>query len=109
VLGLVTNGDAGQQREKLARHELAPFFDAIVIEGELGAGKPDVAVYRHVLGLLGVAPAAATMVGDNLEWDVIGAEQAGVAGVWLDRAGRGLPPDAPRARVIRTLADLVRD
>jgi putative hydrolase of the HAD superfamily len=107
VLGLVTNGDARMQREKLARHALEPFFDAIVIEGELGVGKPDAAVYRHVLGLLGVAPAATTMVGDNLEWDVVGAARAGVTGVWLDRAGRGLPPDAPRARVIRTLAELV--
>jgi putative hydrolase of the HAD superfamily len=65
-------------------------------------------VYRHVLARLGVPPADATMVGDNFEWDVIGAERAGIAGVWLDRAGRGLPPDAPRARVIRSLAELVR-
>ena len=109
VLGLVTNGDARMQREKLARHGLAPYFDAIVIEGELGAGQPDVAVYRHVLGLLGVPPAAATMVGDNLEWDVVGAERAGITGVWLDRAGRGLPPGVTAARIIRTLAELVPD
>ena len=107
ALGMVTNGDARMQREKLARYDLARWFDAIVIEGELGVGKPDAAVYRHVLGLLGISPAAATMIGDDLEWDVVGAEQAGLAGVWLDRAGRGLPADAPRARVIRTLAELV--
>jgi putative hydrolase of the HAD superfamily len=40
-LGLVTNGDASQQRDKIARHALAGYFDVIVIEGEFGAGKPD--------------------------------------------------------------------
>ncbi|HEY7649362.1 MAG TPA: HAD family hydrolase, partial [Methylomirabilota bacterium] len=39
-LGLVTNGDAGQQRDKIERFELGPFFEVIVIEGEFGAGKP---------------------------------------------------------------------
>jgi FMN phosphatase YigB (HAD superfamily) len=38
---LVTNGDAIEQRWKIERCALAPFFDAIVIEGELGHGKPD--------------------------------------------------------------------
>jgi putative hydrolase of the HAD superfamily len=116
-LGLVTNGDAGMQREKLARHDLSRWFDAIVIEGELGVGKPDVAVFRHALGLLGVDAAAATMVGDDLERDVAGAERAGIAGVWLDRAGRGPTSTgstshgptsgAAPARVVRTLAELV--
>jgi putative hydrolase of the HAD superfamily len=105
ALGLVTNGDARLQREKLARHALAPLFDAILIEGEFGVGKPDVTVYRHVLGLLGIAPSAATMVGDNLEWDVVGAERAGLAGIWLVRAGRG-DATATACVTIRTLAEL---
>ena len=41
ALGLVTNGDAMQQRDKIARHALASYFDVIVIEGEFGCGKPD--------------------------------------------------------------------
>ena len=55
-LGLVTNGDATQQRDKIERHGLARFFDAIVIEGEFGAGKPDEIVYRHALGELALGP-----------------------------------------------------
>jgi putative hydrolase of the HAD superfamily len=107
-LGLVTNGDAGLQRDKLARFALAPCFDAVVIEGEFGTGKPDAAVYRHVLAALGAAPAAACMVGDNLDWDVTGAQRAGVGGVWIDRAGTGLPAGhaARPDRVIRSLAEL---
>lgn len=105
ALGCVTNGDAGMQRDKLARHALAPYFDVIVIEGELGRGKPDAAVYRHALGALGVAAGEAIMVGDNLEWDVAGAQAAGLAGVWLDRARGGLPAGSP-VRPTRVLASL---
>ncbi len=109
ALGLVTNGDVRLQREKLARHGLDDRFDAVVIDGEFGVGKPDPAVYRHVIARLGVEAACATMVGDNVEWDVLGAERAGVTGVWLDRGGAGLPAGHPPVRTIRTLADLLPD
>jgi putative hydrolase of the HAD superfamily len=107
-LGLVTNGDARQQRWKLERWDLAKYFDAIVIEGEFGAGKPDAAVYRHVLDKLRVEPADACMVGDNLEFDVDGAQRLGMHGLWIDRAGQGLPADSrvrPH-RIIRSLAEI---
>lgn len=110
-LGLVTNGDAREQRWKIERCDLARFFDAIVIEGELGAGKPDAVVYRTALSALGVTPGSDVwMVGDHLEFDVAGAQRSGLHGVWLDRAGAGLPagsavrPD----RIVRVLDEVVR-
>jgi putative hydrolase of the HAD superfamily len=107
-LALVTNGDARQQRHKIERHGLAPFFDAILIEGEFGTGKPDESVYRHVLARLGAAPREAAMVGDHLEFDVGAPQRLGLTGVWLDRERRGVPAEtAVRPdRVIHTLADL---
>jgi putative hydrolase of the HAD superfamily len=107
-LGLVTNGDASQQRDKIARHALAAYFDVIVIEGEFGAGKPDAAVYRHALDTLGVRAEDTCMVGDHLDFDVAGAQQLGMHGIWIDRLGAGLPagcvvrPD----RIIRALTEL---
>ncbi|HET7342403.1 MAG TPA: HAD-IA family hydrolase [Methylomirabilota bacterium] len=110
-LGLVTNGDAREQRWKIERCALAPFFDAIVIEGELGAGKPDAIVYATALRALGVrAGADVWMVGDHLEFDVGGAQRAGLHGVWLDRAGAGLPSRSPVRpdRIVRALDEVVR-
>ena len=40
-LALVTNGDLRHQRDKVERHGLGAFFDVILIEVELGVGKPD--------------------------------------------------------------------
>jgi putative hydrolase of the HAD superfamily len=107
AVALVTNGDALVQRDKLARFDLAHHFDAILIEGEFGTGKPDEAVYRHVLAAVGVAAENACMVGDNLEWDVLGPQRLGIHGVWIDRLGAGLPAGSPRpAEIIRSLDQL---
>jgi putative hydrolase of the HAD superfamily len=107
-LGMVTNGDASQQRDKIARHALADYFDVIVIEGEFGAGKPDEVVYRHALETLRARPEETWMVGDHLDFDVAGAQRLGMRGIWIDRPSAGLPanclvrPD----RIIRSLDEL---
>ncbi len=108
ALGLVTNGDAGMQREKIARWDLARFFDVVVIEGEFGCGKPDARVFRHALDVLGASPRDAWMVGDHLVWDVLGAQQVGVRAAWLDRPRQGLPSDALAVpdRILDSLTDL---
>jgi putative hydrolase of the HAD superfamily len=108
ALALVTNGDASQQRDKIERHGLAPYFDTIVIEGEFGAGKPEPAVYRHALAALGTHPREAWMVGDHLEWDVAAPMRLGLSAVWIDRAGEGLPAGSSVVphRVIRSLDEL---
>src|SRR5262249_21561983 len=108
ALALVTNGDAGMQREKIANFDLARFFDVVVIEGEFGCGKPDARVFHHALAALAVSPRETWMVGDNLAWDVLGAKQVGVSAAWLDRDARGLPADAPAVpdRVLGSLADV---
>jgi putative hydrolase of the HAD superfamily len=107
-MAMVTNGDATQQRDKIERHRLVAYFDAIVIEGEFGMGKPEVAVYRHALEALGAAPTEAWMVGDHLEFDVGAPQQLGLRGVWIDRGGRGLPPNSAVQphRIIRSLHEL---
>lgn len=105
---LLTNGGAAGQRAKIERFDLARHFDRIFIEGEFGAGKPDPSVYRAALEGLEVAAGDTWMVGDNLEWDVAAPQRLGVRGIWVDRHGRGLPPDAPTRpdRIIRHVGEL---
>src|SRR5262249_39102000 len=100
-MALVTNGDRAHQRRKIEQHDLARFFDVILIEGEFGAGKPDQSVYRHVLGALRIDAADAWMSGDNTEWDVAAPQRLGLKGVWVDAEGRGVPPgDSTRPHAI---------
>ena len=110
-LALVTNGNAQTQRPKIEKFGLGPLFDHILIEGEFGAGKPEKQVYLHALDQLGSCPEEAWMVGDNLELDVAVPQGLGIFSIWVDFAGRGLPPDHPIQpdRIIGSLSELVNE
>ncbi|WP_157850089.1 MULTISPECIES: HAD family hydrolase [Kitasatospora] len=82
-LAVLTNGDPGQQRAKLARFGLLERFEAVLTPTELGAAKP--AAYAAACRLLGTTPDRAANVGDMLPSDVTAATAAGLTGIWLDR------------------------
>jgi putative hydrolase of the HAD superfamily len=107
-LALLTNGPAEMQRDKLARFPIGGYFEAVVIEGEFGAGKPDPAVFHHALGVTGAAPHEAWHVGDNLYADIGGAHGVGAEGVWIHRDRLEQAPWEGRApdRVIGHLGEL---
>ena len=107
-LVLVTNGTKKGQRAKIERFELEGYFDEILIEGEMGFGKPDPRVYKKALGFLGALPSTVWSVGDNLEWDVFAPQRLGKRGIWHDHASRGLPASSPEkpSRVINRVHEL---
>jgi putative hydrolase of the HAD superfamily len=109
TLGLITNGSAEGQRAKIDRFALAAHFAYIGIEGEVGHGKPHREAYETALSALGVSAADCWMVGDNLEWDVAGAQAVGIRGIWLDASGGGVPDGTPVQpdAVLGSIAELV--
>ncbi|MDL2248405.1 HAD family hydrolase [Tyzzerella sp. OttesenSCG-928-J15] len=90
-LGLLTNGTSEEQRDKIRRFALEDYFEIILIEGEFGCGKPDSRVYRKALELLELESSDVWMVGDNLVWDIGGAQSLGIHAIWHDYKGKGLP------------------
>ena len=55
--------------------------DAVVLSGEVGARKPEPAIFEAALAALGVDAAAALFVGDRLVDDVAGAAAVGMTTV----------------------------
>ncbi len=86
-LGIITNGDIDFQTGKIERVELAPRIEHVIASGELGFAKPDPRIFEHACAVFGVTPSDAVYVGDRLNTDAIGAAEAGLRGVWLDRSG----------------------
>ncbi len=84
-LGIITNGQTGQQRSKLARFDLSRRFEHIFISEECGLRKPDREIFSAACNAAGVPPGDALHIGDSYEVDVCGARGAGLQGVWLDR------------------------
>ena len=64
---------------------LAPFFDAVVCSGAVGATKPDGAIFAHALAILGVDAHEALHVGDSRVNDYDGARAAGIEALLVDR------------------------
>jgi putative hydrolase of the HAD superfamily len=107
-LALLTNGAGPAQRKKISRFGLEGFFDAILVEGEVGFGKPDSRTYELALAQLDIHAHDAWMVGDNLEWDVAAPQKLGIFAIWVDRKGRGTPASSTIRpdRIVRGLSDL---
>ena len=108
-LALVTNGEAEKQRNKIKRFRLGRFFKTILIEGVLGYGKPEEAIYVRALDELGLSPEEVWSVGDNLEWDVSAPQKLGIFGIWNDFAEKGLPPSTQIIpdRIIHNISELI--
>ncbi len=105
-LGIVSNF-YGNLAAICAEAGLTPLLGVVADSTVVGAGKPDARIFRHALDALGVAPAAATFVGDSRPRDMEGARALGMRHVWLVDAGA--PAAAPCCTgdpVIRDLAEL---
>jgi len=93
-LCLITNGEAHLQRRKIERFRLEPYFTEILIEGELGYGKPDERVFKRALEILGTAAEDTWIIGDNFEWEVVAPGKLGFTCVWVDKRRTGVPAGA---------------
>jgi putative hydrolase of the HAD superfamily len=104
-LVVVSNWDTSLH-ERLAETGLSDLVDGAVASAELGAAKPDGAIFARGLALAGVRAAEAWHVGDSVEADVEGALSAGIRPVLISRAGEA--PVLGGVPVIRTLEALPR-
>lgn len=94
-VGLITNGPADLQRDKLDFCGLAGRFEPVVVSAELGAAKPDAQIFAAALERAALTPDEALYIGDNPEKDVAGARQAGWRAVWVNRTQAPFPPGLP--------------
>lgn len=89
-LGLITNGPADIQRQEIATLGLVDRFEPVLIEGELGFGKPDPRVYAIARERMesrsgDLEPHEILMVGNSYGHDIKGALMAGWQTVWIRR------------------------
>ncbi|TDC89670.1 HAD family hydrolase [Actinomadura sp. 7K507] len=108
-LGVITNGDAEQQRAKIERLGLADLLRHVVTSSETGSAKPAAGIFRAACAGLGVPPNEAAYVGDRLITDAQGAAAAGLTGVWLDRSTEPAPDrlEVPRITSLDALPRLL--
>ena len=87
-VGLLTNSGDHYTDVKLELSGLIDAFAVVVTRDTLGYGKPDPRAFHRAcqrLGPGGSLPAETVYVGDHLGIDAVGAIEAGLYGVWLQR------------------------
>ena len=78
LIGMITNGDSRYQRAKLNSCGLLPYFDHVIVSGEVGVDKPNPKLYFLSAEALGVSLSECLFVGNRSETDIAGAQNAGM-------------------------------
>ena len=90
-VAVVTNGITAIQRSRMALSPLKDYLTEMVISEAVGISKPRPGIFKIALDRLGVKPRDALMVGDGINSDIRGANNAGIDACWLNPTGRALP------------------
>lgn len=85
VLCVASNAPYQQQRRRLDRAGLLPWFGHLFLSERIGAAKPSRAFFEACLDSLpGIGPGEVLMVGDSLTADIAGCGPVGIQSCWFN-------------------------
>ncbi len=99
---LISNFDS-RVYDVLEYLELGKFFSSFTISSEAGFSKPSPEIFQIALKKQGVNPGECLHIGDDMEKDYIGAKNAGINSVLLDRENG----NTDNVASIRTLEEII--
>jgi putative hydrolase of the HAD superfamily len=98
----ISNGNADLQRCGIAH-----WFEGHITAISAGAPKPDIRIFTRLLDEARVEARQVLHIGDDPHLDVMGAAQAGMQAVWLNRDAKSWPAQLPPPpRTILSLEDI---
>jgi len=90
----ITNGNANIFRTNTS---LGNYFEFSWSAADAGAQKPDPTIFFDVIEKTGVSAENIIHIGDEPESDILGAHNANIRSIWLNREHKDWPEDLPRA------------
>jgi putative hydrolase of the HAD superfamily len=87
-LGIITDGLAVKQYEKILRLGIDPFFPAVFISDEIGIRKPNPKMFTWALEKTKARPERSLYVGDRFDYDVVPAKKVGMKTCFIHRNGK---------------------
>ncbi len=91
-LGIVSNWNSSLKKIVNGLN-LSHYFDFILSSAEAGWKKPSPKIFEIALRMAGVEPGRVVHIGDTYQADVLGARNAGIRGIMLDRRGSAMHHD----------------
>ena len=107
ILGLISNAPSDTVKT-IQSLGLPRYFPIVVVSGVVGVSKPNPEIFRIALKEAGVAPSEAAHVGDIYEADVLGARNAGMKGLLIDRDDLQAERDCPRMKSLSEIHAHIR-
>lgn len=106
-LAIVTNGLKAVQRSRLARSPIRDYIAEMVVSEEVGASKPDQAIFDAAFERIGrPLKSEALMIGDSLTSDMEGGYRYGVDTCWYNPTNQSQSVDLKITYQIGNLAEL---
>jgi len=106
-LGIVSNAGDDADVQKLAiNFGITEYFDFILTSAACSYRKPHPRIFELALSNWYCPPSEAVMVGDNLDADIRGAQDAGICGVWISRRADPVREDQAQIQPDATLSSL---
>ena len=94
-LGIITNGPSEHQWAKIKALGIESWIgrENIIVSGDYGINKPDVRIFEIMQEKLQLPNDSLYYIGDSLENDIVGANNADWRAIWINRYKRKLPED----------------
>ena len=83
-LAIITNGSTERQYAKISNTNLNNYFEQVFISEEVGFTKPDRRIFEVALNKLNIQPEHVLFIGDDLEKDIEGCQNANIKGIWFN-------------------------
>ncbi|MBD0777817.1 HAD family hydrolase [Maribacter sp. ANRC-HE7] len=86
---IISNGSYADQIYKLKNNNLLKYFKQIFISDKVGFSKPDKRIFQYAANELNTSMSNCLYIGNSYKLDYIGARDAGMKAIWLDRNSTG--------------------
>ncbi len=97
-LGIISNGNAKQQRQKLICTNIDSYFEIQIFSSEVGEAKPSYKIFEEALLISKEEKENVVYIGDNVRTDIIPCERLGIKSILIDREGQS---DSVENRVLK--------
>jgi len=83
-LHIITNGFEEVQFKKLNYSKLDVYFTHVITSEAAGCKKPDTGIFEYAFQQTGALPQDSLMIGDDIEVDIVGAQNAGMDAIFFN-------------------------
>lgn len=107
-LGIITNGPSEHQWAKVKALGIEKWIDRenIIVSGDYGINKPDVRIFEIMQEKLQLPNDSLYYIGDSLENDIVGVNNAGWKAIWINRYKKKLPENVDIYKIAENNAEL---